>query len=42
MFHFKLSYLSTYTYFYIIEVCLAYFAESFKTKFVNVMENLVR
>ena len=42
MFYFKFSYLSAYTFFYIIEVCLTYFAEGFKKKFINAMENLVR
>ena len=42
MFYFKFSDLSAYTFFYIIEVCLAYFAEGFKMKFINAMENLVR
>ena len=42
MFHFKLFYLTTYTFFQIIEVCPAYFAEGFKIKFIDAMENLLR
>ena len=39
MFHLKLFYLSKYTFFSKIEICLSYFAGGFKMKFIDMMKS---
>ena len=42
MFYFKFFYLSTWTFLWKNEICLPYFAEGFKLKFIEMMVNLLR